>query len=285
MKGRKELRGRVSAMVNVAVTVSLTLASNPGEAADRRAERDAIGGTGLSAIGGTGIDAIGGTGRRSKGYTGDAIGGTGLYAIGGTGRTLKSAEHDAIGGTGLSAIGGTGIDAIGGTGRRSKGYTGDAIGGTGLYAIGGTDRKERVLVRGPVQRVNLSANSVTILGRDFRLAPDRTRLIHDALAGGQSVVLAISGELGRAGKLLLRKASIDQEQYVAGSSQVVLAGRVRSSDSFVGKVVIGRQVVDLTTAQTAAGGPSVKAGDVIVVVGTQPSLSGTISAQLVMQSD
>ena len=53
----------------------------------------------------------------------------------------------------------------------------------------------------------------------------------------------------------------------------------------VGKVVIGRQVVDLTTAQTAAGGPSVKAGDVIVVVGTQPSLSGTISAQLVMQSD
>jgi hypothetical protein len=239
MKGRKELRGRVSAMVNVAVTVSLTLASNPGDAADRRAERDAIGGIGLSAIGGTGIDAIGGTGRRSKGYTGDAIGGTGL-----------------------SAIGGTGIDAIGGTGS-----------------------KERVLVRGPVQRVNLSANSVTILGRDFRLAPDRTRLIHDALAGGQSVVLTISGELGRAGKLLLQKASIDQEQYVAGSSQVVLAGRVRLSDSFVGKVVIGRQVVDLTTAQTAAGGPSVKAGDVIVVVGTQPSLSGTISAQLVMHSD
>src|SRR5688572_31427418 len=124
MKGRKELRGRVSAMVNIAVTVSLTLASNPGDAADRRAERDAIGGTGLYAIGGTGRtlksaerDAIGGTGR-------DAIGGTGLYAIGGTGRTLKSAERDAIGGTGR-----------------------DAIGGTGLYAIGGTGSKERVLVR------------------------------------------------------------------------------------------------------------------------------------------
>jgi len=231
MKGRTELRGRVSAMLSIAVAVSLALASSLGDAADRRSERDAIGGTGR-----------------------DAIGGTGLYAIGGTGRTLKSAERDAIGGTGRDAIGVTGS-------------------------------KERVLVRGPVERVNLSANSVTILGRDFRLAPDRTRLIHDALAGGQSVVLTISGELGRAGKLLLRKARIDQEQYVAGSSQVTLAGQVRSADAFVGKVVIGRQIVDLTTAQTAAGGPSVKAGDVIVVVGTQPSLSGTISAQLVMQPD
>jgi hypothetical protein len=216
MKGRKELRGRVSAMVNIAVTVSLTLASNPGDAADRRAGRDAIGGTGR-----------------------DAIGGTGLYAIGGTGR--------------------------------------DAMAGTG--------KKERVLVRGPVQGVNLSANSVTIFGRDFRLAPDRARLIHDGLAGGQSVVLTISGELGRTGKLVLRKASIDHEQYVAGSSQVVIAGRVRAVDSLIGRVVIGKQAVDLTTAPTAAGSPSVKAGDVIVVVGTQPSLSGTISAQLVMHSD
>ena len=239
MKGRTELRGRASVMVSIAVTVSLALASSPGDAANRRGERDAIGGTGLDAIGGTGVYAIGGTGRKLKGYTGDAIGGTGL----------------------------------------------NAIGGTGAYAIGGTGNKERVLVRGPVERVNLSANSVTILGRDFRLAPDRTRLIHDALAGGQSVVLTISGELGRAGKLLLRKARIDQEQYVAGSSHVTLAGQVRSADSFVGKVVIGRQIVDLTTAQTAVGGPSVKAGDVIVVVGTQPSLSGTISAQLVMQPD
>jgi len=247
MKGRTELRGRASAMVSIAVTVSLALASSPGDAANRRGERDAIGGTGLDAIGGTGVYAIGGTGRKVKGYTGDAIGGTGLNAIGGTGL--------------------------------------NAIGGTGVYAIGGTGNKERVLVRGPVERVNLSANSVTIFGRDFRLAPDRTRLIHDGLAGGQSVVLTISGELGRAGKLHLREARIDQEQYVAGSSQVILAGRVRSADSSVGKVVIGRQVVDLTTTQTTVGGPSVKAGDVIVVVGTQPSLSGTISAHLVMQSD
>ena len=239
MKGRTELRGRASVMVSIAVTVSLALASSPGDAANRRGERDAIGGTGLDAIGGTGVYAIGGTGRKVKGYTGDAIGGTGL----------------------------------------------DAIGGTGVYAIGGTGNKERVLVRGPVERVNLSTNSVTIFGRDFRLAPDRTRLIHDGLAGGQSVVLTISGELGRAGKLHLREARIDQEQYVAGSSQVILAGRVRSADPSVGKVVIGRQVVDLTTTRTAAGGPSVKAGDVLVVVGTQPSLSGTISAQLVMQSD
>ena len=236
MKGRTELRGRASVMVSIAVTVSLALASSPGDAANRRGERDAIGGTGLDAIGGTGVYAIGGTGRKVKGYTGDAIGGTGLDAI-------------------------------------------------GVYAIGGTGNKERVLVRGPVERVNLSTNSVTIFGRDFRLAPDRTRLIHDGLAGGQSVVLTISGELGRAGKFHLREARIDQEQYVAGSSQVILAGRVRSADSSVGKVVIGRQVVDLTTTQTTVGGPSVKAGDVIVVVGTQPSLTGTISAQLVTQSD
>ena len=67
MKGRTELRGRVSAMVSIAVTVSLALASSPGDAANRRSERDAIGGTGLDAIGGTGLYAIGGTGRTVKG--------------------------------------------------------------------------------------------------------------------------------------------------------------------------------------------------------------------------
>ena len=197
----------------------------------------------------------------------NAIGGTGIYAIGGTGRTLK---RDAIGGTGADAIGGTGINAIG---------------GTGADAIGTTAKTRNVLLRGPVQRVNLAANTVMVFGREFRLASDGTRSIHDALAAGETVALTISGRLGRNGELLFGKALIDQEQYVAGSSQVILAGRVQLLDQSVARAVIGKQVVDLTTLQTTALSPRVKTGDMVVVVGTQPSLNGEVSAQILSPAD
>jgi hypothetical protein len=288
MKGRKELRGRVAAvLVGIAVGVSLTLASSLSHAGNNfvSGESDAIGGTGTDAIAGTGVDAIGGTGGRIKRRTGNAIDGTGVDAIGGTGT-------DAIAGTGvyaIDAIAGTGVDAIGGTGGRVKRRTSDAIGGTGTDAIAGTGtdaiagtgKTASFLLRGPVDSANLSASSVTVFGRDFRLPSDRARSIHDALAGGQTVVLAISGKLGRKGELLLAKATIDQEQYAAGSSQVILSGRVRALDLSIGKAVIGKQVVDLTPAVSSF----VKAGDVVVVVGTQPSLKGAISAQLVLRAD
>jgi hypothetical protein len=182
------------------------------------------------------------------------------------------------------AIGGTGVDAIGGTGRTLK-RTGDAIGGTGADAIGTTAKTRNVLLRGPVQRVNLAANTVMVLGREFRLASDGTRSIHDALAAGETVALTISGRLGRNGELLFGKARIDQEQYVAGSSQVILAGRVQLLDQLVARAVIGKQVVDLTTLQTTALSPRVKTGDVVVVVGTQPSLNGEVSAQILSPAD
>ena len=136
-----------------------------------------------------------------------------------------------------------------------------------------------------MQSVNVAANTVMVLGREFRLASDGTRSIHDALGAGETVVLTISGRLGRNGELRFGKARIDQEQYVAGSSQVILAGRVQLLDQSVARAVIGKQIVDLTTLQTTALSPPVKTGDVVVVVGTQPSLNGEISAQILSPAD
>jgi hypothetical protein len=189
-----------------------------------------------------------------------------------------SVEPNAIGGTGyVNAIGGTGLDAIGGTGRRTK----TAIGGMGMDAIGGTGQTTRVVLSGPVQSASLATNSVRVLGRDLRLSSDRVQAIHQALTGGQTVELAVSGKLGKSGRLVAGTAAISQNQYVAGSTQVVLTGRVNAVDSAIGLAVIGKQVVNLTAIQTAAGSTSVKAGDVIMIVGTQPSLGGAVLAQSV----
>ena len=193
----------------------------------------------------------------------------------------QSFAKDAIGGTGINAIGGTGRDAIGGTGRTVKrSYSGDAIGGTG------TGRMADVLVRGPVQKVDRTANSLTVFERQFRLSADAhtAASISDAISGGETVVLTVVGRLGRNGEIQSGNASIAREQYAAGSSQVVLSGRVKAVDTSVGRLIIGQQVVDFTSVLADTHG-SVKVGDVVRIVGTQAQLNGTITAQMVLAAD
>ena len=178
---------------------------------------------------------------------------------------------DAIGGTGINAIGGTGTDAIGGTGRTIKrSYYGDAD----------------VLVRGPVQKVDRTANSLTVFGRQFRLGADpRTAAsISDAISGGETVVLTVLGKLGRNGEIQSGNASIARDQYAAGSSQVVLSGRVKAVDTSVGRLIIGQQVVDFTSVLADAH-RSIKVGDVVRIVGTQAQLNGSITAQMLLAAE
>ena len=219
------------------------------------------------AIGGTGrtTKAIGGTGRTTK-----AIGGTGrtTKAIGGTGRTTK-----AIGGTGRTtkAIGGTGrtTKAIGGTGRATK-----AIGGTGRVAkleLGASLRLNVPLVRGPVEAWDRDRRNLRVLGQQVHV--DGT----DQFAIGE--VIVVEGRIDDSGAIAADYVWADHsEQYVSGSSEVVVTGQVRSVDAATGRMLIGNLSVDYT--QLLWDNTFIPtSGSVVTVVGIQANVNGELQAR------
>jgi hypothetical protein len=203
----------------------------------------------------------------------DAIIGTGVDAIIGTGRGAK--RNDAIIGTGADAIIGTGADAIIGTGA-------DAIIGTGRAkasadAIIGTGRTIALVV-GPVDSVNLRTSTVDVLGRSFR-APNAARL-DAAIKGGQQVAVAIFGSLSSKGVIEKATLRVLTPDYVAGSSKVIISGRITRIDPSTATIYIGKIVVDTSMLATSK---SLEVGAAVRVIGTQPVRGGIILAEKLSQ--
>ena len=206
-----------------------------------------------------------------------AIIGTGTEAIIGTGT-------EAIIGTGTEAIIGTGTEAIIGTGTEAIIGTGtEAIIGTGTEAIIGTGRL--VAVQGAIESIDQSKQSVRVLGREFVLGAE-SRLFTDieaAYLGGAQVQVAVDGIVGRKGKLSQTRLRVISHDYVAGASEVVLSGVIRSVDRMAGQLVIGKTTVDFTATLAAGKDLALEAGTVISVTGTQPVPNGTILAERLVQ--
>ncbi len=235
--------------------------------------RNAIIGTGANAIIGTGADAIIGTGANAIIGTGaDAIIGTGADAIIGTGaNAIIGTGADAIIGTGANAIIGTGADAIIGTGA-------DAIIGTGKSkhsrnAIIGTG-KDMVLVMGAVDGVDTATNTISVLGRSLKM-PSVAK-VEESLAAGHQLMVAVSGHISDSGTVEQMKLRFMPTDYVAGSSKVVVSGRVSDLDAKVGTMKVGGITVDISSA-VAARPPT--AGSLVLIVGTQPVRQGIVLAE------
>ena len=215
---------------------------------------DAIIGTGADAIIGTGADAIIGTGKGK--HSRNAIIGTGADAIIGTGA-------DAIIGTGADAIIGTGADAIIGTGKGK--HSRNAIIGTG---------KDLVLIMGAVDRVDTATNTISVLGRNLKM-PSVAR-VEESLAGGHQLMVAVSGRISDSGTVEQMKLRFMPTDYVAGSSKVVVSGRVSDLDANVGTMKVNGITVDISSA-IAAKAPT--AGSLVLLVGTQPVRQGVVLAE------
>jgi hypothetical protein len=178
--------------------------------------------------------------------------------------TATSSNVDAIIGTGKDAIIGTGKDAIIGTGK-------DAIIGTGADAIIGTGR---VLLFGPIDSVNTEKKTISMLGRTLKLPS--VDLISEAMTGGMQLVAAVSGQLSSAGKLEKISLRLADASYVPGASKVVISGRVDKIDDKLGTMKVGRALIDVTSVRAAK---SASVGDVVVVMGTQPTRQGVVIAE------
>ena len=249
--------------------LSVAIAATLGIAAAITPDHSAFGSTmstaarpSSHAIVGTGAHAIVGTGTRKSAST-QAIVGTGAHAIVGTG-TRKSASTQAIVGTGAHAIVGTGARKLVSTEARTAATV---------------NAKTIVAVRGPVESVNAKAGTVRILARTFGFPANSMTFqsIQQNAASGQVVQAVVVAKLSRDGTLVGTRLRFLPTEYIAGVTEVVTSGRVKSIDTRTGKAVVGGTLVDYTSLLSTQS-VTLGLGDVVVVVGTQPMQGGAVLA-------
>jgi hypothetical protein len=97
------------------------------------------------------------------------------------------------------------------------------------------------------------------------------------MASGNSIQVALTGELSADGSLARGAVRFLGTDYVAGQSQVILSGRVSFLDPARGFAVVGKTPVDFTFA-LADQSMSLEVGALVVVVGTQAQAGQPISA-------
>jgi hypothetical protein len=234
-----------------------------------------IGGDANAIIGGDANAIIGGDRRKAAKplaiIGGDAnaiIGGDANAIIGGDRR--KAVKPLAIiGGDANAIIGGDANAIIGGDRRKAA---------KPLAIIGGDPRK--LLALGPIDSINHQAGTVTVLGRTLKLnegAPELD-MWSASLATGVSPLVAVVGDQKSNGAISPRAVLNLNAQYVAGSTPVMLQGKVRAIDYKLGKVVIGNQLIDVTAATVHK---RISIGTRVMVEGTQPALHGIVVADAI----
>ena len=125
-----------------------------------------------------------------------------------------------------------------------------------------------LLVIGPVDIILPKEHAAVILGQKvFLKSPE-------LLTIGETAV--VFGKLGPNGAVVASDVR-HQGPYVAGATKVLLTGIVHKSDASVGHAQVGGITVDLTPAM-AFGPVSATVGDIVQVVGIQPSSNGLILA-------
>ena len=189
--------------------------------------------------------------------------------IGGDKDAIIGGDKDAIIGGDKDAIIGGDTDAIIGGDK-------DAIIGGDLLAAIPPD----LLIWGPIESVDPVKKTVVVLGQRLK-AHAAGAFLHelqvDRQAGNVSSV-AVSGKLKPNGQLDSAAMRILDKPYAAGSDVVIVSGKIKSVDMSRGKAAIGGLEIDYSQLLSVAN-PSLQIGDLLVVVGTQPVLLGTVYAQ------
>ena len=127
---------------------------------------------------------------------------------------------------------------------------------------------------GAVDRVDAATSTISVLGRSLRM-PSVAK-VEESLAGGHQLMVAVSGRMSDSGTVEQMKLRFMPTDYVAGSSKVIVSGRVSDLDASVGTMKIGGITVDISSAVTAKA-PTV--GSIAILVGTQPVRQGVVVAE------
>src|SRR6185437_8606347 len=131
------------------------------------------------------------------------------------------------------------------------------------------------LTVGPVEQVNLKNSTVVVLGQTYHLGPHASAVSLATLSPG--ALVSISGVETASGLTHVDKLFVLSQQNVPGATTLLVTG-IASAVNSVGQIHIGKLAVDVTATLTSDGSP-VSAGQLVSVVGTQPSSNGTFLAQ------
>jgi len=129
-----------------------------------------------------------------------------------------------------------------------------------------------LLMSGPVEAVDHTANVVTVLGHKISL------LNTSQIALGQRVnVFGLISSNGTSKPTLVQSTGT----YVGGGDNVVLVGRITAIDSLLGRVSVDGAIVDYTSllSSTTAYQPALGAN--VRILGTQPAAKGLVLASSV----
>jgi hypothetical protein len=129
-----------------------------------------------------------------------------------------------------------------------------------------------VVLTGPLEALNIERGTATVLGQEVALT-SATELHSGLHIGDEVVVTGIPGE----NMFFASTLSDSGDLYVAGASEVFVAGYVSDVDLILGQITVGDATFDIN----AVSNSSLTAGDYVEIVGTQPHYGGKILAESV----
>ena len=145
-----------------------------------------------------------------------------------------------------------------------------------------------VLTVGPVEHVNLKTSTLVVLGQTYHIG--RSALLRNqagaVIALGSltpDTVVSIKGTETAAGKANLKSITALPELDVPGATHLLITGRV-ASETATGHIKIGNLTIDITPTMTSDTATAA-VGELVQVVGTQPTAGGLFLARAVMSVD
>jgi hypothetical protein len=94
------------------------------------------------------------------------------------------------------------------------------------------------------------------------------KVLRDRVAIGETILATVSGAVDSKGALRVNAMSLPDLQYVSGSTNVMVVGKVRAVDAGLGTIVIGSLQVDYSAA-LAAGNMQFALGQMVAIIGVQ----------------
>jgi len=139
------------------------------------------------------------------------------------------------------------------------------------------------LAVGTIEKIDRATSTITVLGQKYSVSTSKLivgQKSYPAILGAQllefDAVVSVDGTLSKEGKAKVSRIDVLPEANVPGATRVYVAGVV-SSVSLTGAVKIGSLTIDTTPIV----GASLKVGDAVEFVGTQPVINGVFVASAV----
>jgi hypothetical protein len=152
--------------------------------------------------------------------------------------------------------------------------TGATVALAATFALS-ADGQYELLLSGPVESVDRTANAITVLGHRL--------VIRDVSAIAPGHKVNVFGSIGLGGSTSPAVVQ-DTRAFAASGDPVLVVGRVSTIDQSRGRVIIDGASVDYTIllAQPTFALPAI--GDRVRVLGTQPAGKGTVLAGAIITS-